>query len=571
MARLTANTLGTPMAAVVILDEDRILLPGLSGIALADRSLALPLAHSACLVHASAPRYATGTADRAHWLAVLGHANSYASMPITDEAGHHLGVLYAADRVRRAWTSVETQNLTDLAAAVGRGLSLRIAHRRALERARTGAGARQEAHHAQRKVRAALAWSAALVRTTQELSQATGLWGIRRIVRRLAVQELGAAYVALLTVDGGRLRHIAHPDDDNMPPLASYSLQEPWPTSRAVRERSLVTVTSREQLAAEYGPQARRTAAALGLRSGAFFPLTSGSEVIGVLAIGWRDHKVLDAGGQRTVRILAAGAGQAAAQASFYESRARVARRMQRALLSDLPAVTGLDIQVRYMASGTHDVVGGDWYDVYTLPAQENLPLGGPSRRFALTIGDVTGHDTQATIIMGQLRSMLRQACLDHHLDPPAAAVAAVESAVSHLAIPAGATLFHAHLEQDLQGWNLSWTNAGHPAALLLDEQGRITRLEDGSVMLHSDLPAQPRHSHRRSLGPGSILLMYSDGLVETRDGDIDAAIEDLSETLSSASHRPLAEVLEALSQHLTRTVGDDVVLLAVRLLGADA
>ncbi len=231
-------------------------------------------------------------------------------------------------------------------------------------------------------------------------------------------------------------------------------------------------------------------------------------------------------------------------------------------MLTDLPAVEGLETAVLYRPAARQDMVGGDWYDVYPLPGPDG------ACGWSVTVGDITGHDMAAATVMGQVRIMLRQADHDHPGRPPHHALGALEAACRHIGIPASGTLVHAHLTPRAGGhWHLAWTNAGHPPPVLARADRTDETLWAHDILLHPSLPAVPRTTHTVLLPPGSTLLLYTDGLVEHRDGDLCEAIAETARLLAAADPRA---PLDGLLRHLVDTVSpphadDDTVLLAVR------
>jgi serine phosphatase RsbU (regulator of sigma subunit) len=175
-----------------------------------------------------------------------------------------------------------------------------------------------------------------------------------------------------------------------------------------------------------------------------------------------------------------------------------------------------------------------------------------------------------AAAIMGQIRSMLRQADLDHLDRGPAAAVTAVENACTALGLDATGTLVHAHLSPaDGGAWHLSWTNAGHPPPLLLERPGgKPERLATHDPLLWPGLTGMPRTSQQRLLPAGAMLLLYTDGLVERGGGDIDAGIDRTAAALAAApANHPLPALLEQLAAEIADPrAPDDMVLLAARI-----
>jgi serine phosphatase RsbU (regulator of sigma subunit) len=226
-------------------------------------------------------------------------------------------------------------------------------------------------------------------------------------------------------------------------------------------------------------------------------------------------------------------------------------------MLTDLPAVPGLELEASYLPAAAGDLVGGDWYDAYP---QATASL-------AITVGDITGHDMHAATIMGQVRSMLRQADVHDDLGP-AGAVTAVEQTCQQLSLDATGTLIHAHLRAtDATAWQLTWTNAGHPPPLLRHRNGQTEQLGEHDRLLWPRLASRSRANQQLILVPGDTLLLYTDGLVERRGHGIDAAISNVAAMLSAAPARqPLPDLISQLTGTIAATTLDDVVLLAVRI-----
>ncbi|MFJ5135986.1 PP2C family protein-serine/threonine phosphatase [Streptomyces sp. NPDC088707] len=288
--------------------------------------------------------------------------------------------------------------------------------------------------------------------------------------------------------------------------------------------------------------------------------------VLGTLVLGWDSPHSVDVAERAVLTTIAAYTAQALERAVHLDERVTVAHELQQAMLTDLPAATGLELAALYRPAAQDDTVGGDWYDAYHLPA---APGERTTAALAITVGDITGHDMKAAALMGQVRSMLRQADHDHPGMGPDRVLSALEAACRRLDIPASGTLVHAHLNPADNGrWRLTWTNAGHLPPLLATPDGTAQQLTPHGPLMHPFLPPGPRSSHSRLLPPGSILLLYTDGLVETRHGDIEENIERLARLLTAApADIPLDTLLRALHDTAAPAQAeDDTVLLAVRL-----
>ncbi len=237
-----------------------------------------------------------------------------------------------------------------------------------------------------------------------------------------------------------------------------------------------------------------------------------------------------------------------------------VASALQEAMLTRLPEPDHLHLTARYLTAGTEQV-GGDWYDAIILP-------GGAT---TVMIGDVVGHDIDAAGLMGQLRSMLRAFAWDYG-EPPSQIVALLDRSMRDLRIDTLATLTVLSIEQDeadaAAGMRtLRWTNAGHPPPIMLEPDGTTAVLHGAAndPML-GVLPDVRRSDHTHPASPGSTLLLYTDGLIETRAHDLDHGLELLRASLERHARLPTDEMLDAV---LAETVGDhppdDVAVLAVR------
>ncbi|MFJ5048255.1 SpoIIE family protein phosphatase [Streptomyces sp. NPDC088719] len=576
-ARLAAELVGVPVALVSLLESARQIFPGMVGLAApwAD-SRQTPLTHSLCqhvvaegrpLVLADAREDTrTCTSLAIPDLGVVG----YAGMPLTDGDGHVLGSLCAIDTHPRQWTERELGLLEDLAAACSAELRLRIVSRQREQ-------AVGEAKASARAYRSALDRSQLLLSAAAALADTTTLAEVRETVRDLIASDLKPTYAGLALVDNtntGQLRRLV--DETGSAPMEraheTYSLDSGWPTARAARENRTITVSSEAELRRNYAPEAVAAFNSLGLSSAVCVPLPGTAIPLGTLVLGWDEAHEIDIVEQAVLAALAGYTARAVERALFVENRVTAARQMQEAMLTDLPEVAGVELAALYRPAAATDLVGGDWYDAYALP---NAAPGGEYTaapdELALSIGDITGHDLRAATLMGQIRSMLRQADLDHPGGGPARAVTAVEHANTRLHIGASGTLVHAHLRTcpaPQEGdWELTWTNAGHPPPLIAAPGAPTRPLDEHEMMFFPGLDGPARTESRTTLTPGSALLLYTDGLVERTGKDMDEAINQAGRILADHAQLPLREVLASIvAQVASPEPGDDVALLALRI-----
>ncbi|MGW1157837.1 ATP-binding SpoIIE family protein phosphatase [Streptomyces sp. NPDC002513] len=238
-------------------------------------------------------------------------------------------------------------------------------------------------------------------------------------------------------------------------------------------------------------------------------------------------------------------------RASEREQR-RTAVTLQRSLLpQELEQPDDLRIAATYQPGGTEAAVGGDWYDVIT--------LGGG--RTALVIGDVMGRGVRAAAVMGQLRTAVRAyARLDL---PPHEVLQLLDGLAMEIDANQIATCVYA--VHDPNEGRLVYASAGHLPILVRDEDGDVLR---------ADEPTGPplgtggwmHTSGSVPLGPGSTAVLYTDGLVERRDADLDEGIAALASALAGATGTPQV-VCDRLLRSAGVTVGhdDDVALLVVQ------
>ncbi|TKK91279.1 serine/threonine protein phosphatase [Herbidospora galbida] len=424
------------------------------------------------------------------------------------------------------------------------------------------------------QAQAALSRAELLLRTADELAATTSLVDIRRRVRNLVVSDLEPVYVSLVLAEGRRLRRVI---DDEIPRTVEtsarqYDVDPHGPTSEAFRRERMIELTDPVALRDGYGDAALAAFTDLGLKSAVCVPLPGVTGPVGVLVLGWDRAHLLDIEERAVLMAVAGYTARAVERAQLLAQRVTVAHQLQQAMLTDLPQVAGLEIAALYRPAMTADLVGGDWYDAYFL----HLPGGAGHRPLAITVGDITGHDMQAATLMGQVRSMLRQADIDHLGRGPATSVTALERACRLVLPQATGSLVHGHLTPGPTGWELTWTNAGHPPPILVHPGGRVEELTAHDMMFFPTLESHEARGRRtessRPLTPGTLLVMFTDGLIESPGVDLDAATARLLAALSARadlqSDRALPGLLEELAEEMAGAAGnvDDIVMLAVRV-----
>ncbi|MGE5290812.1 MAG: SpoIIE family protein phosphatase [Micromonosporaceae bacterium] len=251
-----------------------------------------------------------------------------------------------------------------------------------------------------------------------------------------------------------------------------------------------------------------------------------------------------------------------------YTRERTTALALQRSLLPQrLPEQSAVEVASRYLPASAHAGVGGDWFDV--------IPLSGA--RVALVVGDVVGHGIHASATMGRLRTAVRTLA-DVDL-PPDELLTRLDDLVSRLSAEAnadngddaendvGATCLYA--VYDPVSRRCSLARAGHPLPALVTPDGAVDFL---------DLPAGPPlglgglpfESTEIELPEGSILALYTDGLVESRDYDIDLGLERLRRALAHPVQSLNTTCDNVLKAVLPDRPADDVALLVARTHALD-
>ncbi|GAA2257433.1 hypothetical protein GCM10010415_18590 [Streptomyces atrovirens] len=302
-----------------------------------------------------------------------------------------------------------------------------------------------------------------------------------------------------------------------------------------------------------------------GMHAWIVLPLSIKGEPIGVSVIVFDRPRTFTPDERVLVAGLAGILAETLLRVRDVEERRAHLRELQSLMLpGELPPLPGLDFLVRYWPGSDELEVGGDWYDV--------LPV--PGDRITLAIGDVQGHSASAAAVMGQLRVAMRTHAADGH------ELASLMRAANQSLCDMETELFATCCLVDIQpeDGTLRMVRAGHTHPMLVGPEGRCTSLTgpvcpplglfpyaDGEcVVTEAVLPE------------GGILLLYTDGLVETPGQDYDKGVGELAERLTrwagnaraSRGHPP---DLEQLVEHVVTPVGrgpgrsDDIAVLVVR------
>jgi PAS domain S-box-containing protein len=298
----------------------------------------------------------------------------------------------------------------------------------------------------------------------------------------------------------------------------------------------------------------------VGVTSGMVVPLRARSRVLGALSFGLTETDRRYGEQDLSMAIdIGRRAGLAVDNAQLYGKEHEVAVALQRSMLPRVPPVAGLEISAHYFAGSERADVGGDWYDV--------LPL--PDGSVGVAVGDVMGHDLIAAAAMGQLRSVLRSYAWEGHR--PSEVLERLDRLVQGLGMAQLATCVYGRLLPVEGGALLRYANAGHLPPVVQRRNGEVEVLDGGKSVLIG-APGGSSEGGRPDgsafIPRGSTLILYTDGLVEDRETDVDSGVARLCALV--AGHDPALGVStlcdRLLDELLTGPRTDDAAVIAVRI-----
>ncbi|MER6070055.1 SpoIIE family protein phosphatase [Streptomyces sp. NPDC001817] len=292
---------------------------------------------------------------------------------------------------------------------------------------------------------------------------------------------------------------------------------------------------------------------AAGVHSYLAVPLMARGQVLGALDLKrTRNPAPFDDDDAFLACELAARAAVCIDNARGYQAQRHAALTLQRSLLPEPPShLAGLEVACRYEPAGATSEIGGDWYDA--------MPLQGD--RTALVVGDVMGSGIKAAATMGQLRSAAR-AFAELSLAPAEAL-----SHLDHLTEGVEQTITTCiYCVYDPHQGQCEISLAGHlpPALIRLGHAAQLLDLPTGAPLGVGGVPFETTTIAFR---PGDELVLYTDGLVETRSEPIDARLDTLLDALTASRGHDLEDACDRILDVLRSPAGgeDDVALLIAR------
>ena len=403
------------------------------------------------------------------------------------------------------------------------------------------------------------------------LAEADSTTDVLRVAANLSMPGFSPDGLAVFGVQGDELTVIGHHGQEMTEAFSSaIPLDTNYPAAAVVRGGHAIYVTSPEEYRRRF-PESWSMVEPFGRSSWAYLPLVVSGTTIGAWMAAFRDRVDFTPDERSVLATVARMLAQALSRAQSHESERALSHGIQRTMLPTRePAIDGMAVAARYVPTGGGLQVGGDWYDVIDLP----------SGRTALVIGDVQGHDVRAAAIMGQLRIALRAYAAEGHT--PDAVLSRASRFLHGLADggadpddPRFATCLY--IEVAPSDGTLLVARAGHPEPAIRLGDGTTIRRQTAvgpplGVEFDTDYPTT-----RLMLEPGEVLMLSTDGLIETGGHDLDTGWQRLSEVLEVGPAEELEQLADALVQAVHgpashRTTGpladrreDDVALLLLR------
>ncbi|MDX3281425.1 SpoIIE family protein phosphatase [Streptomyces scabiei] len=427
------------------------------------------------------------------------------------------------------------------------GLSVRISRARAVAEAEhaarvEGPGRLVTIHH--------------VLALASALTEAVSVQDVVDLVADEIVPAIGGQALVMYGSRGGRLHVLGHrgyADPHLVERFDGTPLTAPMPGAHALTTGVPAFFESRQQLEHLY-PVRRDTPD--GLNAWAYVPLIASGRPVGTWVLGYAEPHPFPADERAVLTSLSGLIAQALERALLYDAKHQLAHGLQQALLPhSLPSIPGIEAASRYLPATRGMDIGGDFFDLV-------LSHG----RASAVIGDVQGHNVTAAGLMGQIRTAVR-AYTTVGQGPQE-----VMSSTNRLLIDLGSELFASclYLRLDPAHGTAVMARAGHPPPLLRRPDGKVRVLDlAGGPLLGIDAAAA-YPTTEVALAEGSVLVLYTDGLIESPGVDIEDALASLGERLSTAGERPLEWLADRLVQETeaAQERADDVALLLLRATG---
>ncbi|MEW1637076.1 SpoIIE family protein phosphatase [Streptomyces sp. NPDC093801] len=278
-------------------------------------------------------------------------------------------------------------------------------------------------------------------------------------------------------------------------------------------------------------------------------PVLTGSALTGLVGV------FQDVSAQHHTEVaLTATYDQLSAARTEAELRDHLVLGLQHAIVPEAPSLEtppGLRVAARYRPAAVEYRVGGDWYDVQSLPGGKVL----------VTVGDIAGHGIGSATAMIALRGALHGLAFTGN--PPGRLMEWLNEVA--LSTPGQPTATAVCALFDPADRSLCWSGAGHPPVLLL-RGGRARFLEGAHNVLLGALPGAGYSDTATELRSGDTLLLYTDGFIERRHVGLDESLEALRRAAERLRPGPAEELADRLMAAVLGDTEDDTSLVVVRV-----
>ncbi|MGV9702209.1 SpoIIE family protein phosphatase [Streptomyces sp. NPDC003483] len=408
--------------------------------------------------------------------------------------------------------------------------------------------------------RAAVERSARITELTTALAKATTSRDVVDAVARRVLPPFAASALLVQAVEDDRLRNVGavgYAADfldhlDNRPRAPGDPAWDAIATGRPLFLSSVGELTA-------HAPALAHRAGRTDMKSWAFLPLTASGHTFGVCVLSFDRPRTLTDEERTLLATISALVAQALERARLYDAEHTRSRELQRSLLPQvLPSMPACTAAARYLPAGQGMDVGGDWYDV--------IPLSGG--QVALVVGDVMGHGLPEAATMGRLRTAVHTLA-DLEL-PPDEIMSRLNDIVGGMGEGSYVTCLYALYDSTTQICSIA--RAGHPPPALVHPDGTV-RFPELSTDPPLGAAEPPFETVEVPVPEGSLLVLYTDGLVESAKREIDEGMAELAELLRTVHRKGTDTDLDRLCDILTagllpaeHQAADDAAVLVARL-----
>lgn len=290
-----------------------------------------------------------------------------------------------------------------------------------------------------------------------------------------------------------------------------------------------------------------------GIKGGMIVPISARGAILGTVAVFRAREPKITPQEVNLTRDVVRRSAMCLDNARVYSRERVIALELQRSLLpQSLDEPAGLELAYQYEPANMASEIGGDWFDVVHLP----------EGRVGLIVGDVTGHDIRAASRMGQLRTVTRTLAILGL--SPVEVLTRLDSIVSEMGPEAGATCVYVTLHPETRRCVIA--RAGHPPPARVEPSGSVDFL-DMPPGLPLGVGVGVFESVELELTPGTVLVLSTDGLIETRGAGIDTGMCKLARAIAEAHALPFSPTYaSSLIKSLVADQEDDIAVLAVRI-----